>query len=226
MFTHEELFDLRHTEHKDLFHNTKYAWEAIANIKDCILKNVKSDIQAKIIGQVYIDGLVQIGEGTIVEPGVVIKGPVIIGKNCHLRTNAYIRENSIIGDNVLIGNSCEIKNSLLFNNVAVPHYNYVGDSILGYKAHLGAGVILSNVKTPPREIKVQTLEKTYSTGLLKFGALIGDDSEIGCNSVLNPGSVIGKNCVIYPGIIIRNVISSNSIVKLIQDQEIVIKQKR
>lgn len=225
MFKPNELFDLRHTSHHLLFQKIDFAWEAIAKIKEYMPNHLRSENSAKMYGEPYISGLVQIGEGTIIEPNVVIKGPVIIGKNCTLRNGAYIREYSIIGDNVTVGNSSEIKHSLLFNYVAVPHFNYVGDSILGYHVHLGAGVILSNVKTPPSEIKIQTLEKIYNTGLKKFGALIGDETEIGCNTVLNPGTVIGPNSLIYPGIVFRGYAPANAIVKLQQEHDIVIKRK-
>ncbi len=170
----EELFDLQHTDHAELFEGITYPWEIIPKLKSYITES-------------------KIGEGTIIEDGAVIKDRVIIGKNCLIRSGAYIRENAIIGDNVTVGQGSEIKNSLIFNNAEIPHLNYVGDSVVGYKAHLAGGVIISNLKTPPSEITVKTGDQDFPTGLLKFGALVGDQVEIGCQTVLNPGSVIGKN---------------------------------
>jgi NDP-sugar pyrophosphorylase family protein len=161
----------------------------------------------------FICERVCIGEGTVVEDGAMIKGPAIIGRNCEIRHNAYIRENVIIGDDCVVGNSCELKNSLLFNRAAVPHFNYVGDSILGYKAHTGAGVILSNVKSLPGNVTVEANGQRIDTGLRKFGALLGDGVEIGCNSVLNPGSVIGRGSVIYPSTNWRGVLPPSHIAK-------------
>ena len=164
-------------------------------------------------GEVWIGEPVFIGEGTMVEDGAMIKGPAIIGRNCQIRHNAYIREDVIIGDNCVIGNACEFKNALLFNDCQVPHFNYVGDSILGHKAHLGAGVILSNFKSLKGHVSVQHDGKKLDTGLRKFGALLGDGADIGCNSVLNPGSIIGRGSVIYPCTNWRGVLPPDSIAK-------------
>jgi NDP-sugar pyrophosphorylase family protein len=223
MFKPKELFNLEQTKFAAIFHGNEYAWEAIPKINEYISNHIKPKKEAHGMGSIIIEGEVEIGEGTVIEPNVYIKGPAIIGKNCIIRQSAYIRGNVLIGDHCIIGNSTEIKNSILFNSVTVPHFNYIGDSILGYKVHLGAGVILSNVKTPPREIQVITLEKRYDTGLLKFGALIGDNTEIGCNAVLSPGTVLGQHCLVYPGVIFRGVAPDNAIIKLRQEQEIVIK---
>ncbi|MEY2546939.1 MAG: UDP-N-acetylglucosamine diphosphorylase / glucose-phosphate thymidylyltransferase, partial [Verrucomicrobiota bacterium] len=152
----------------------------------------------------------------IVEQGAMLKGPAWIGENCHIRSGCYVRENVIVGDGVVMGNSCEFKNSIIFNEAQVPHFNYVGDSILGYRAHLGAGVILSNVKLDHREISVITEEGTIATGLTKFGAIVGDRTEIGCNAVINPGAIIGRDCIIYPGANFRGVLPSRSILKVRQ----------
>ena len=136
-----------------------------------------------------------------------LKGPAWIGENCHIRAGCYVRENVIVGNGVVMGNSCEFKNCIVFDDVQVPHFSYVGDSILGYKAHLGAGVILSNVKLDHAEISVLATDGLIATGLRKFGAIIGDRSEIGCNAVLNPGSVVGRDCIIYPGTNFRGVLT-------------------
>lgn len=213
MLKPKDFFDLTQTEHSDIFKNVNYAWDALAIIKEYISRNLKPSIGCKVPDLSYVDKNIYIGEGTIIEPGVMIKGPSIIGGNCKIRHGAYIRGNVIIGSGVVVGNSTEIKNSFLFNDVEVPHYNYVGDSILGYKAHLGAGVKLSNVKLSSSNVVVVINKKKYDTGLRKFGAIIGDGVEIGCNAVLNPGSVIGKNSIIYPCVSWRGYCPSNSIVK-------------
>ncbi|MFH0819121.1 MAG: DapH/DapD/GlmU-related protein [Patescibacteria group bacterium] len=226
MFKPEKYFDLENFKHSTIFKDINLVWEVLPKINSYILENIKPQNLGQLISTAYIDDNVEIGEGTIIEPNVVIIGPAIIGKNCHLRSSAYLRGNVIIGDNVVVGNSTEVKNSILFNNVNIPHFNYVGDSVLGYKAHLGAGVILSNTKTPPSPIKIQTLEKKYETNLIKFGAIIGDKTEIGCNAVMNPGTIIGKNCLVYPGTIFKGVSPHDAIIKSRQEQEVVIKLKK
>ena len=193
-----DLFDLGQTEHADIFAGCENAWDALKKIAEYIQAHLKPKLQNKCEGEAWIGKQVYIGEGTVVEDGVMIKGPAIIGKNCQIRHNAYIREDVIIGDGCVIGNSCEFKNSLLFNNCQVPHFSYVGDSIFGYKAHLGAGVKISNVKLVKGNVAVEIEGRTIDTGLRKFGALLGDNTDIGCNAVLNPGSIIGRGSVLYP----------------------------
>jgi len=161
----------------------------------------------------FVGKSVFIGEGTVVEDGAMIKGPAIIGRNCQIRHNAYIRDNVLVGDGCVVGNSTEVKNSILFNGAVAPHFNYVGDSILGHKAHLGAGVVLSNFKSLPGNVTVEIDGKPLDTGLRKFGALLGDGAEIGCNSVLNPGSIIGRGAVVYPCTNWRGVLAANMIAK-------------
>ena len=156
----------------------------------------------------------------------MIKGPAIIGKNCQIRHNAYIREDVIVGDNCVIGNACEFKNALLFNNAQVPHFSYVGDSIFGYKAHLGAGVKISNVKLAPENVTVEKDGIPFDTGLRKFGALLGDNTDIGCNSVLNPGSIIGRGSMIYPNTSWRGFLPGNMIVKNQAKQDVVVRRPR
>jgi NDP-sugar pyrophosphorylase family protein len=176
-------------------------------------------------GKAYIGRDVFIGEGTVVEDGAMIKGPAIIGRNCQIRHNAYFREDVIVGDECVVGNSCELKNVLLFNNCQVPHFNYLGDSILGYKAHLGAGVVLSNVKVIKGNIKIEVEGKAFDTGLRKFGALLGDRAEVGCNSVLNPGSIIGRDSILYPCVNWRGVLAANSVAKNKAPVEVVVRRK-
>jgi NDP-sugar pyrophosphorylase family protein len=213
MFKPGDLFDLRQTEHAALFDGCEFAWDALKRLKGYIDARVRPGAKRPEFPGVILGPLVLIGEGTVIEPGVMIKGPAIIGRNCEIRHNAYLREHVILGDDCVAGNACEFKHSLLFNHCAVPHFSYVGDSIFGFKAHLGAGVKISNVKLMPGNVAVTEAGRTLDTGLRKFGALLGDHAEIGCNSVLNPGSVIGRNSVVYPCTNWRGVLAENSIVK-------------
>src|SRR5437867_74467 len=154
MFKPSELFNLKQTEHAAIFDGCEYAWDALKKIKAYLAANLRPALHNRCDGRAFIGEQVFIGEGTVVEDGVMIKGPAIIGRNCEIRHNAYIREDVIIGDDCIIGNSCEVKNSMLFNHAVAPHFNYIGDSILGYKAHLGAGVTISNFKLVPGNIKL------------------------------------------------------------------------
>src|SRR5712671_4038803 len=155
MFKPEDLFDLSETEHARLFEGCTRAWEALKKIEGYVAANLRPGLKNLCQGVAFIGERVFIGEGTMVEDGAMIKGPAIIGRNCQIRHNAYIRQQVIIGDNCVIGNSCEVKNSILFNHAVAPHFNYVGDSILGYKAHLGAGVKISNVKLVPGSVIIE-----------------------------------------------------------------------
>jgi NDP-sugar pyrophosphorylase family protein len=165
---------------------------------------------------------VWIAKSAKVAPSAYINGPAIIGPNTEIRHSAFIRGNVIVGEDCVVGNSTELKNVILFNQVQVPHYNYVGDSILGYKAHMGAGSITSNVKSDKSLVVVKTVVETLETGLKKFGAMIGDKVEVGCNTVLNPGCVIGRNSNIYPVISVRGVVPADSIYK--NEKEIIKKR--
>jgi NDP-sugar pyrophosphorylase family protein len=224
MFKPSDLFDLSQTGHAALFDGAEHAWDALRKLKAYIDTNVRPSSHNHEKGRVFIGPQVFIGEGTVIEDGAMIKGPAIIGRNCEIRHNAYIREHVIVGDNCILGNSCEFKHSLLFNYSNVPHFSYVGDSILGYKAHLGAGVKISNVKLIAGNVTVLKDRKPVDTGLRKFGALLGDNTDIGCNSVLNPGSIIGRGSVIYPCTNWRGVLGANSIAK--SQGEIVERQAR
>ncbi len=221
MFTAENLFDLSQTEHATLLEGDGPAWEALARISEYLAANVQAANHATVSPKAVIGENVFLNEGTVVEPGATIDGPAFIGANCQIRHNAYIRANVIIGDNCVIGNSCELKNALLFNDCQVPHFNYVGDSILGHHAHLGAGVVLSNFKSLPGNVTVQHGDEKIDTGLRKFGALIGDHAELGCNCVLNPGSIIGRHSVVYPNANWRGVLAADRIAKYHGEMKIV-----
>ena len=224
MLKPSDLFDLSQTEHAALFDGCEYAWEALRKLDDYLAHRLQPGLCNTCKGVAYIEQNVFIGEGTVVEDGVMIKGPVIIGRHCEIRHNAYIREGVIVGDHCVVGNACELKHACLFNHAVVPHFSYVGDSILGYKAHLGAGVKISNVKLVPGNVTVEVAGTLVDTGLRKFGALLGDHTDIGCNAVLNPGSIIGRGSVIYPCTNWRGVLPANSIVKNQAAPEVVVRR--
>lgn len=213
MFKPSDLFDLAHTEHAAVFDGCEHAWDALKKIKAYITANVKPALRNRCEGNAFIGKDVFIGEGTLVEDGAMIKGPAIIGRNCQIRHNAYIRDDVLIGNGCVVGNSCELKNALLFNGCQAPHFNYVGDSILGHKAHLGAGVVLSNFKAFPGNVTVELDGRPFDTGLRKFGALLGDGADVGCNAVLNPGSILGRGAIIYPSVNWRGFLPANKIAK-------------
>jgi UDP-N-acetylglucosamine diphosphorylase / glucose-1-phosphate thymidylyltransferase / UDP-N-acetylgalactosamine diphosphorylase / glucosamine-1-phosphate N-acetyltransferase / galactosamine-1-phosphate N-acetyltransferase len=221
MLSPADLFDLTQTEHSALFDGCTYAWEALQRLPAYLRDHLRPGLHNRCEGVAYIGENVFIGEGTVVEDGAMIKGPAIIGRNCEIRHNAYFRGQVIIGDDCIVGNACELKQVLLFNRATVPHFNYVGDSILGYRAHLGAGVKVSNVKLVEGNVLVEVDGKAIDTGLRKFGALIGDRVEIGCNAVLNPGSILGRDSMIYPNTNWRGVLPASSIVKNRSVQQVV-----
>ena len=204
------LYDLSETIAKDLLESVTYPWEALYQINDYIL-----EIGSKLDPEKYdkVDEAVWSAKTAKVMPSAYIHGPAIIGENAEIRHCAFIRGKAIVGNGAVVGNSTELKNVILFNKVQVPHYNYVGDSILGYKAHMGAGSITSNVKSDKKLVVVKSGKDQIETGIKKFGAAIGDSVEIGCGSVLNPGTVIGKDSNVYPLSSVRGVIPPNSIYK-------------
>lgn len=226
-FSPPAFVDLNHTEHRVLFDSGPFVWDALGQISSYLKFRLKPAILGTPIGKPFISNAVFIGPGTVIEPGAVIKGPAWIGANCEIRSGCYIRENVIVGDDCVLGNSCEFKNSLIFNGAQIPHFNYVGDSILGHGAHLGAGVILSNVRLDRKEVLIPLPEGGFQpSGLRKFGAVIGDHAEIGCNSVINPGSLIGPHSLLYPGTQWRGILPPQSTVKWVQQHEISERSRR
>ena len=155
-------------------------------------------------GACLMDGDIFIGPGTVVEPGALIKGPTIIGGYCEIRQGAYLRGNCLVGDRCVVGHTTEMKHSVMLHGAKAGHFAYIGDSILGNRTNLGAGTKLANLKIVPTQVSVKIDEKVYDTGLRKFGAIIGDDTETGCNSVTNPGTLLGRRCLVYPGISVRS----------------------
>lgn len=221
MFAPDQFLDLNHTEHRMLFENATYAWDALKQISSYLKFRLQPAVHGRLIGKPFISNAVFIGQGTVIEQGAMIKGPAWIGENCEIRNGCYIRENVVVGNGAVLGNSCEFKNCVIFDEAQIPHFNYVGDSIVGYKGHLGAGVILSNVKLDHGEITVDSKTGLIPSGLKKFGAVIGDRAEIGCNSVLSPGSLIGRDVIMYPGSQWRGVAPENSIVRHRQSFDII-----
>ena len=218
-FKIKNLYNLDETIASKIFEGATYPWEVLPKIEEFIkeLGNTLSSEEYEKRGED-----IWIAKTATIAPTAYIKGPAIIGKNAEIRHCAFIRGKAIVGEGAVVGNSTELKNVILFNKVRVPHYNYVGDSILGYKAHMGAGSITSNVKSDKKLVVVKNKEEKIETGLKKFGAMLGDNVEIGCGSVLNPGTVIGKNTNVYPLSSVRGVVPSNSIYK--KQNEIVEKQ--
>jgi NDP-sugar pyrophosphorylase family protein len=209
-FTIEKLLDLKETMAAELFEGKTYPWEVLPEIKDFILKLGKTLDPDEYE---YREGDIWIAKSAKIAPTACINGPAIIGKDTEVRHCAFIRGNAIVGEDCVVGNSTELKNVVLFNCVQVPHYNYVGDAVLGYKSHMGAGSICSNVKSDKQLVVVKDGEEKIETGLKKFGAMLGDHVEVGCGSVLNPGTVIGRNSNIYPLSPVRGCVPTDSIYK-------------
>lgn len=207
----KKLYNLNETIASKLMSKYEYPWEVLPKIGEYILelgKQLDNDEEYEKKSE-----NVWIAKTAKVAPTAYINGPAIIGKDAEVRHCAFIRGNAIVGEGAVVGNSTELKNVILFNKVQVPHYNYVGDSILGYKSHMGAGSITSNVKSDKKLVIVKNGKKEIETGLKKFGAMLGDGVEVGCGSVLNPGTIIGKNTNIYPLSSVRGIVKENSIYK-------------
>lgn len=206
----EDLYDLKETIAVDIFNGLKFPWEVLPKIKDFIIKlgeTLPEDRYERKGENIWI------AKSAKVFPSAYIAGPCIIDEDAEVRHCAFIRGSAIVGKGCVVGNSTELKNVILFNKVQVPHYNYVGDSILGFKAHMGAGSITSNVKSDKTLVVVKSDGENIETGLKKFGAMLGDNVEVGCNSVLNPGTVVGRSTNIYPTSCVRGYIPANSIYK-------------
>ena len=208
--TIENLYDLKETIAADLFTEAEYPWEVLPRIHDFILelgKRLPEEIYEKRGEDIWV------AKNAKVAPTACLNGPLIIDEEAEVRHCAFVRGNAIVGKGAVVGNSTELKNVVLFNKVQVPHYNYAGDAVLGYKSHMGAGSICSNVKSDKQLVVVKDGEEKIETGLKKFGAMLGDHVEVGCGSVLNPGTVIGRNSNIYPLSPVRGCVPADSIYK-------------
>lgn len=222
LFPASDYIDLTKTRAAELFAGDNEAWSAIPLIGSWLAEVLQPGNEGTVQGQPYIGERVRIGRGTRIAPGAVILGPAWIGEDCFIGPGCYVRENVVLGDGVIAGNTSEFKNCIVCDRAEIPHWNYVGDSILGYKAHLGAGAILCNWRHDGGSIPVIDLDgRRVETGLPKFGAVIGDFADIGARAVLNPGSLIGRRSVLYPGTVWRGTLPADRIVKLRQEQEIV-----
>ena len=238
MLRPEDFFDLEGFEFKAVFEGCNYVWEALSKVGRFALEYITeldgdNTIFGTIMTGAYVDdrNAVVIGEGTVVEPGAFIQGPAIIGKNCQIRHGAYIRGDVVIGNNCVVGHDSELKNAIMIDTAQCPHFAYVGDSILGRKVNLGAGTKLSNLpvvsvkdaatgKRP--HILIEIDGTTHDTGLCKFGAILGDGAQTGCNVVTNPGCLIGRNTLVYPNMALRKgYYPPDKIIKLIQETQIV-----
>lgn len=213
------LFDLDKTIARELFKGKEYPWEILKDIKEFIIALGKK-LPKELFDEV--DENVWIAKSAKIYKSAYISGPCIIDENAEVRHSAFIRGSAIVGKNAVVGNSTELKNAVLFDNVQVPHFNYVGDSILGYKAHMGAGSITSNVKSDKTLVKIKNGSDCIETNLKKMGAMLGDNVEVGCNSVLCPGTIIGRNTNIYPLSMVRGIVEENSIYK--NKNEVIIKE--
>ncbi len=220
MLKTKDLFDFSHTRAAALLEGTEYPWEALSGIKELILtlgKTLPADEFDQVSENVWI------AKDAKIYPNNYIAGPCIIGHETEVRPGAFIRGSALVGDHCVVGNSTELKNVILFDNVQVPHYNYVGDSILGYKSHMGAGSITSNVKSDKKLVVIRCGEERMETGLKKIGAMLGDRVEVGCNSVLNPGTIVGRDSNIYPTSCVRGTVPEGCIWKT--GGKVVVKKK-
>ena len=219
--TIKELFDTSHTIAERIFDGHAYPWEALSDIGEFIesLGPILPEEEYKKIGK-----NIWIHKTARVAPTIAMGGPLLICARADVRQGAFLRGRVIVGERAVVGNSCEVKNSIIFDEAQIPHFNYVGDSILGYKAHMGAGAVTSNVKSDKTMVKVHAEDGDVATGLKKFGAILGDNVEIGCNSVLNPGTVIGRGSNVYPLSSVRGCVPANSIYK--SQADIVTKEAR
>ncbi len=210
MYKITELMDLSHTQAAEYLSAFTYPWEALSGIKDFIVQlgeTLGKEEYEEVSPQVWVH------KSAKVFPSAYLGAPCIIGEGTEVRHGAFIRGSALVGKNCVVGNSVELKNVILFDNVQTPHYNYVGDSILGYKSHMGAGSITSNVKSDKTLVEIKNGDEKIATGLKKVGAFLGDYVEVGCNSVLNPGTVIGRNSNVYPVSCVRGTVPANSIFK-------------
>lgn len=210
-----KFFDISKFAHKELFDDCTYVWQALERIQTYFSRKMLGKIESTKQEFAYLVNpeLISIGEGTVIEPGAYIKGPCIIGSHCHIRQGAYIRGDVIIGDHVVVGHATELKHSILLDHAHAVHFAYVGDSIIGNHVNLGAGTKCANLRLDGLQIIVHDGEESLSTGMRKLGAIIGDHSQIGCNAVLNPGSLLQKNTQVYPTVNVGGLIKEKCIVK-------------
>jgi NDP-sugar pyrophosphorylase family protein len=220
-FAVSDFFELEGFEHAAVFDGCENVWDVLKNIAPYVRERAEMKVEGQVEEGAHLIGNVTIGAGTIVRSGAYIQGPTIIGKDCEIRPCAYIRGDTLVGDRCIVGNSTELKNTLMLDGAMAPHYNYCGDSVLGNNVNLGAGTKLSNWKiADDKNVRLRDGDNIIDTGLQKFGAVLGDGCQTGCNSVLNPGTVLGRNVMIYACAAIRGYVPHNKIVKLRQSLDI------
>jgi len=216
-----DLFEFQAWEHADLFENIEFVWEVLPRIKEYIASRLQPGIEGTVMEGAWLVGdEIFIGRDTVVEPGAFIRGPAIIGCRCEIRQGAYIRGQALVGDDCVVGHTTEMKNSVMLDGAKAGHFTYIGDSILGRDVNLGAGTKLANLKINGSAVTVRYDGEAHPTGLRKFGAILGDGVELGCNSVSSPGTIIGPQSLVYPCTSVAGVVPARSIVKLKQNQEI------
>jgi len=223
MFAPTDFFDLDGYAHQALFNNSRieYAWDALKLLGDYLDQIIVPGIQGTVMDGAYLLGdPIYIGPGSVVEPGVVIKSPAYIGANTEVRQGAYLRGKVLVGDNCVVGHTTEVKNAIFLDGAHAAHFAYVADSILGNQVNLGAGTRLANLKLDRSNVKVKVKEQTYDTGLRKFGAILGDGVQIGCNAVLNPGTLLGPGCIVYALASVRGYYPANTMIKLISSLQL------
>lgn len=213
----DSLFELTRFEHRELFDGGIYVWEALPRLEEYVaasLASSSSSTSAHVMQGATVGGDVILGENVVVEPNAYIKGPAIIGDGTEIRNGAYVRDHAVIGRNCIVGHSTEVKHSILMDGISVSHWNYIGDSILGFDVNLGAGTKLSNKKIVKTDIIIRDLNgNPYPTEQQKLGAIIGDGTQVGCNAVLNPGVLLGKRCLVYPLVSVRGTHPNNRLIK-------------
>jgi len=219
-FAVEDFFDLSSFGHREVFDGCEKAWDVLKNIAPYVRECAETKVEGTVEEGARLIGNVSVGAGTIVRSGAYVMGPAIIGKNCEIRPCAYFRGDVLVGDDCIVGNSTEVKNTLMLNGAMAPHYNYCGDSVLGNDVNLGAGTKLSNWKiSADKTVRLRHGDEVIDTGLNKFGALLGDGTQTGCNAVLNPGTVLGRNVLVYACAALRGYVPHDTIVKLRQEIE-------
>jgi len=223
------FFELSELEHAALFDGIEHVWQALGgHLKNYMAAHVRAEIRGTVMDGAWIDpdNPVFIGEGSVVEPGAMIKGPTIIGRNTEVRQGAYVRGNVLVGNNCVVGHTTELKGAVMLDRAQAGHFAYIGDTIVGNRVNFGAGTKCANLKVLHSSVIVRTPSGPIDTGLRKFGAILGDDTETGCNSVTSPGTVIGKRCVIYPCASVKGVIPAGTIVKHQPDLRFVQREER
>jgi NDP-sugar pyrophosphorylase family protein len=228
-FTPATFLDLAEFEHAALFDGLDYVWQALGeSLRRYIAEHVGGEVRGTVMEGAWIDPVnaVFIGTGTVVEPGAMVKGPTIIGRDCEVRQGAYIRGNVIVGDHCVVGHATEMKGAVMLNHAEAGHFAYIGDTIVGNHVNFGAGTKCANLKMLPGNVAVKTPEGKIDTGLRKFGAILGDGVELGCNSVTSPGTILGKRCVVYPCTNVGGVIAADTIVKHRQPLELAPRERR